>query len=168
MAEFVSGYTDREFDDIRQRWKVRFPPDLMDIYRKRRSVIEGGFDWIRTPRDEIQAMFDWPLEGMLFDVENNVFWLNAWGEKPASKSAREEIVRAAIAAAPRLIPVHGHRYIPETPYARGNPVFSVYQTDIIIYGPNLDLYIARELHKPARAVGARRIPFWTKFTDDDA
>ena len=164
----MSGYSDRELDDIRQRWKIRFPPDLMDIYRKRRSVLpKDDFDWIRTPRHQIQSMMDWPLEGMLFDVENNVFWLKEWGEKPKSKSAREEIVRAALAAAPKLIPVHGHRYIPETPHARGNPVFSVHQTDIIYYGANLADYILHETHKPRGVIPPfRRIPFWSRFEDE--
>jgi hypothetical protein len=162
----VSGYSDREFDDIRQRWKIRFPPDLMDIYRKRRSVIDSGFDWIRTPRAEIQNMFDWPLEGMLFDVKNNAFWLDEWGEKPKSRAAAEEIVRVAVTAAPRLIPVNGHRYIPETPYARGNPVFSVYQTDIIVYGADLADYVAHETHaKRASSPAKRKIPFWTHLVE---
>jgi hypothetical protein len=161
----VSGYGQQELDDIQQRWKVRFPADLIDIYRKRRSVIDNGFDWVKTPGAEIQRMMDAPLEGILFDVRENAFWLSEWGEKPKSNAAAEEIVRAAVAAAPRLIPVYSHRYLPETPFGRGNPVFSVVQTDIIVYGPNLDLYVAQEMHGTSRAIAARRIPFWTQLTE---
>jgi hypothetical protein len=163
----MTGYSDREFDDIRQRYKLRFPSDLVDIYRKRRSVIDGGFDWIKTPRHEIEEMLRWPLEGMLFDIENNVFWMPEWGERPKSKSAREEIARAMVEAAPKLIPVHGHRYIPEEPYARGNPIFSVYQTDIIYYGANLSDYILHETHKDRGVIPPfKRIRFWSRFEDD--
>ncbi len=164
----MSGYSDRELDDIRQRYKVRFPPDLLEIYRKRRSVLpKDDFDWIKTPRSAIERMLAWPLEGMLFDVENNVFWLQEWGERPKQKSAREEIVRDAIMTAPKLIPVHGHRYIPDEPHARGNPVFSVYQTDIIYYGANLADYILHETHKDRGTIPPfRRIRFWSRFEDD--
>lgn len=161
----MSGYSDRELDDIRQRYKIRFPPDLVDIYRKRRSVIDGGFDWIKTPRAEIERMLAWPLEGILFDVEHGL-WLREWGEKPRKKSAAEEVAQAAVAAAPRLIPVHGHRYIPEEPYARGNPIFSVWQMDIIVYGANLSDYILHETHKDRGVIPAsRRIRFWSQFGD---
>jgi len=34
--------------------------------------------------------------------------------------------------------------LPEEPYERGNPVFSVYQTDVIHYGANLQDWIERE------------------------
>ena len=164
MAEPVSGYSEQELEDIQQRWKLRFAPDLVDIYRKRRSVIDGGFDWTKTSHDEIQRMMDWPLEGILDDVREG-FWLNAWGEKPASAETAEETVRAAIAAAPKLIPVYGHRYLPETPKGRGNPVFSVHQSDVVVYGPNLDLYVAREVNNTERAIAARRIPFWTQLAE---
>ena len=173
----MSGYSEDELIEIQRRYNLRFPPDLADIYRERRSVIPGdGFDWIKTPRMQIERMLAWPLEGMLFDVENNVFWLSEWGERPTKKSAREEIVRAAIAAAPKLIPVFGHRYIPEEPHEHGNPIFSVYQTDIICYGVNLAFYVRAEtrgylpiepLDAPDLAPPLRRIRFWSFFIGDD-
>lgn len=161
----MSGYTDRQLDDIQGEWQVTFPPDLVEIYRERCSVIPDGFDWLDTPRAQIREMFDWPLEGLLFDLEHNALWLNDWGEKPRQASKAREIVRVAVAAAPRLIPVFGHRYIPETPHAAGNPVFSVYQSDIIFYGVDLAQYVANETGRwlpPLRS--PREIPFWSQFT----
>jgi hypothetical protein len=31
-------------------------------------------------------MFNWPLEGVLFDLEENVFWDSSWGEKSTELS----------------------------------------------------------------------------------
>jgi hypothetical protein len=163
----MNGYSDNELNDIRQRYKIRFPPDLEEIYRKRRSVIpKDDFDWIKTPRAHIERMLAWPLEGMLFDIEHNVFWLTEWGERPSKKIAREEIARAAVAAAPKLIPVHGHRYIPEEPDTHGNPIFSVHQTDIIVYGANLADYILHETHKSRGAIPPfKKIRFWSALAE---
>ena len=44
------------------------------------------------------------------------------------------------AQAPRLIPLISHRYLPETANETGNPVFSVYQSDVIHYGTDVADY----------------------------
>lgn len=54
------------------------------------------------------------------------------------------IAHQAIEQAPRLIPIAGHRYIPDAPAEAGNPIFSVYQTDIIYYGRDLFEYLENE------------------------
>lgn len=66
---------------------------------------------------------------------------------------------------PRLIPVYGHRYLPAFPSEAGNPVYSVYQTDIICYGNDLLTYLCREFKiAPYRSSFQRsklkQIPFW--------
>src|SRR5207245_1362409 len=48
-----------------------------------------------------------------------------------------------------LIPVCSQRYLPDDPPLAGNPVFSIYQTDIIIYGRNLWDYFRHEFDKEA-------------------
>jgi hypothetical protein len=45
---------------------------------------------------------------------------------------------------PTLIPIYAHRYLPAQPVLAGNPVFSVYQTDIMHYGNDLASYFAHE------------------------
>jgi hypothetical protein len=49
-----------------------------------------------------------------------------------------------VARAPILIPVYSHRFIPAALSEAGNPVFSVYQTDIIHYGLDLPSYLHAE------------------------
>jgi hypothetical protein len=119
-------------------------------------------------------MLAWPLTGILFDVEEAGLWWPEWGERPPSEAERAEVVTAVVATAPRLIPIYSHRYIPEEPHEAGNPVFSVYQSDIILYGTNLENYLENEFSTPLRyeIVGeAKRIRFWSDAVDrawDDA
>lgn len=57
-----------------------------------------------------------------------------------------------------------HRFIPDTPAAAGNPVFSIVQTDIIHYGSDLADYFAREFGVPRPSWAAqapKEIPFWS-------
>ena len=68
-----------------------------------------------------------------------------------------------VAAAPRLIPIYGHRMMPDEPQEPGNPVFSVHQTDIIHYGFDLADYLRHEFGLPGREPWPERvrpIRFW--------
>jgi len=137
-------------------YAIRFPPDLRAflmvglpiahtfIALDGRSREIRFVDWRGGTHEHILDRLGWPLEGMCFDIEHNAFWLDAWGERPADLVGACERARQAVAAAPRLIPIYGHRYIPATPHERDNPVFSVYQTDIIYYGRSLTDYLANE------------------------
>jgi hypothetical protein len=69
----------------------------------------------------------WPSEGIAFDIEHNIFWLDAWGPKPDGLQGAIEIARHHVMAAPTLIPVYSHRYLPAEPVLAGNPVFSVHE-----------------------------------------
>jgi hypothetical protein len=63
----------------------------------------------------------------------------------------------------KLIPIYGHRMMPDEPHLPGNPVFSVYQTDIIYYGYDLADYLRHEFHLPGREPWPERvraIRFW--------
>jgi hypothetical protein len=160
----MPGYTQDQLDDAQARYGLRFPPDLVDFYREQR--IQGGWDWTRDEQ-KIRSMLAWPFEGLLFDIEHNTFWLPDWGERPESAEARAEVLRAALSFAPKLIPLFSHRYIPETPHEGGNPVFSVYQSDIIHYGADLHDYLDRERYGASKPwPGAiKRIPFWTDIVE---
>jgi hypothetical protein len=48
-------------------------------------------------------------------------------------------------AAPQLIPVIGHRYLLAEPCAAGNPVLSVYQSDLVVYGEDLRDFLLHDL-----------------------
>ncbi len=165
----MSGYTPTELDDVQAKWKLRFPPDLLEIYRQRRHVVEGrGFDWVTSPDRTIWKAIVFPLRGYRTYAHRGQ-WSAEWGPRPPTPRGAEMRMKEILAAAPKLIPICGHRCIPETPHEAGNPVFSVFWTDIIVYGADLANYVRRETdrfvplsHEP------KEIPFWSaavRFSD---
>lgn len=79
-----------------------------------------------------------------------------------------EICKYEIKNVPKLIPIFSHRYIPSQPHEACNPIFSVYQTDIVYYGENLTSYLKLEFKiEGYREVDSRaaikEIRFWPKI-----
>ncbi len=142
----MMGYSSSELAQIQAQWKVRFPPDLVDLLRRRRPLLEGpgSFDWLGSDASHIQDRFDWPFEGLWFDVQHNDLWWPEWGDKPSTPPEQRARLKEVLAGVPKLIPLSGHRYLPAEPCEVGNPVFSVYQADIICYGADLQDWIDRE------------------------
>jgi hypothetical protein len=168
-----AGYTQSELDDIQAKWKLRFPPDLIAILLERRRVIDLGerfqsFDWLEAADSVITDALNWPFEGFLFDVWNGSWWPE-WGEMPSSPELQKERLKEIFARAPKLIPVYGHRYIPEEPKEAGNPIFSVWQMDVICYGADLSDYIALETRAPTVPSGETKplkcIDFWSRAVE---
>ncbi|MBW8860507.1 MAG: SMI1/KNR4 family protein [Caulobacter sp.] len=159
------SYTVAELDAAEARFGFTFPPDLRAMLLKHR--IAAALDWSRD-HEKIAESFAWPYEGLLFDVENNGLWWPEWGPRPGDPAERAAALRRAVDAAPKLIPVYGHRYIPETPHEAGNPVLSVYQADIIVYGTTLDDYLRHEFDWKVDVASPPRlkiIPFWSEVVE---
>jgi hypothetical protein len=57
--------------------------------------------------------------------------------------------------APKLIPINGHRMMPDRLRSAGNPVRSIYQTEIIFYGFDLDDCLRHELPSLERLIVKR-------------
>lgn len=198
-TRWLGGLSDAKIDGIGRRWSLTFPPDYRLFLRQLHSVdrpmagarytahVEGGkpsnlvpverpsfYNWL-TDVDALRDRLEWPTEGLLFDVEYSGLWLPSWGDKPADVDARAERVRVLVAAAPRLIPVLGHRFLLAEPCVAGNPVLSIYQSDIIVYGADLRSYlliecagllgldrekVSRERAAIGRMAPYAAIPFW--------
>ena len=166
-----SGLTDSEVELTQSKYGFQFPPDLRELLQHALPIGPMFPNWRDERDDLIKEQLSWPLEGILFDIERNGFWMEEWGPKPNDSAAAFEIARQAVARAPRLIPVYGHRYIPDEPQLAGNPVFSAHQTDIIYYGGNLAHYFANEFRpgvyrwseEHERTV--RKIRFWSRLVD---
>jgi hypothetical protein len=164
MATIVwtHGYSVAELDRAQEWFQLTFPPDLIALLRDRRPV--NGPDW--NDETSIPPYLARPFEGLLFDVEENGLWWPEWGHRPEVKSARAEVLRGVLDRAPLLIPIMGHRYLAATPNTPGNPVFSVYQSDVIHYGADLDDYLYREEngwdHRPWPE-SVREIDFWSEL-----
>jgi len=161
---WADGYSQSELDAAQEKYGLAFPPDLIALFLERRPVL--GYDW-RSDDEKIREMLRWPLEGLLFDVENNALWWEEWGERPNTPSARSEIVEKVVMDAPPLIPLVSHRYIPAEPHKAGNPVFSIYQSDVVYYGSDLANYFEREFvdHDHPLGENIRQIQFWSDLVD---
>src|SRR5688572_24312832 len=140
----AAGLTEVELDAVEGRFQIQFPPDLRALLGVAMPVglaeVEGSGtfpDWRSDNGRGIRERLEWPWEGIAFDIERNGFWWDAWGAKPARLEEAIAVAREQVGAAPKLIPIYSHRFIPAEPLLAGNPVLSVYQTDIISYGKNL-------------------------------
>ena len=169
-VEFEKGLSESEIKETESKHKFHFPPDLKELLKFLLPISKNWVNWRNDSEDEIKQRFNWVYKGIYFDIERNVFWLQDWGDKPTDLNEAFEIARLNIQKAPKLIPIFSHRYIPERPHLKGNPVFSVHQTDII-YGDNLEDYFNNEFHfffgggVAKLNKTARRIKFWTDLLD---
>ena len=148
-VKFHSGLTQAEILRIQETFGFKFPPDLKHLLQTALPVSEGFCNWRQAliseaVAGEIRVRLRWPLEGMLFDIKENKFWAESWGQKPELIAEQCSVAEMNFSRYPTLIPVYSHRYIPDEPTIHDNPVFSVYQMDIIYYGYNLATYLASE------------------------
>ena len=165
------GLTDTEIHAAQVRWGLEFPPDMRLFLRVMHREAEGEarfFDW---RKDDVDARIRAAIDGVLFDVEENGHpGHDAWGERPSTRDGMMarlvEVSRAA-----KLIPLRGHRFLVGEPCAPGNPVLSIHQTDVIVYGDDLRGYMLHELFGDATSCAGgeplldrwRQIPFWGAF-----
>lgn len=138
------GLSDAELHACECEFDIRFPDDLPGFLKCALPVADRFPDWRNGSREDLRSWLDLPVEGILFDVEQNDFWLPEWGDRPKELDLAKDVVRQLVASAPKLIPIYAHRVIPDCPTNAGNPVFSVHQTDIICYGCDLREYFIHE------------------------
>src|SRR5262249_18265818 len=129
---------------VERRYAFTFPPDLRAFVQTGLPCSQGFPNWRTGPEEALRDSLEWPLEGICFYIEHNGFWMDDWGIRPASLDEAFRLARLKVANAPVLIPVYGHRYMPDEPSLSGNPVMSVWQTDIIYYGCDLASYLEHE------------------------
>jgi hypothetical protein len=162
-----AGLTDHERKVVEGRYGFRFPPDLAEFLATGLPLGDDFPDW-RRPTAAIQEQLDWPLEGILFDIEHSSFWLPEWGARPAELERAKAIATERVGGAPRLIPISGHRYLVSEPCEAGNPVLSVHQTDIIWYGSDLASYFEAEYGAGYSSIdfeAIRSVRFWSRMVE---
>jgi hypothetical protein len=166
-TKWQAGLRPGQIEAAEQKWGLQFPSDYRQFlsvlnapdrgmycvgwsddppYGLQEEEVDGSsfFDW-QTADEEISDALDWPLEGLLFDVKENSLWPDSWGEQPDIDDAVRQKVTALVSAAPKLIPITGHRYLLANITGAGNPVLSVWQSDIIYYGSTLREFLLLEL-----------------------
>lgn len=161
---FARGYSAWELEDAQSRHQLTFPPDLLDYYSRSRRVTAKGYDWTHD-HEAIVTALKWPLDGLLFDLREDDRWIEAWGPRPEDRAEQEVRLTQLVASAPRLIPLTGHRYLCGEPHSSGNPVLSVYQSDIIYYAPTLADFVGSKGGHVAVDARPKRIAFWSDVID---
>jgi hypothetical protein len=174
-VSFDAGLTTDEVQQVEQTFGFRFPPDLQTFLQAALPVSDGFIPWRWGLRNsdiahQITKRLQWPVEGIVFDVKENSFWLPQWGTRPSDKWQQEAVVRQQLAGGPPLIPIYSHRYLPALPSEPGNPVFSVHGTDIIYYGYDLFSYFVNEFKLHYHPIGQapakpKHIAFWSDFDE---
>jgi len=158
------GLTEPEFAAVEERFGFEFADDHRALLAEVLPAGPSWPDWRNGDELELRRSAAWPVDGVLFDVQNNCFWHESWGERPSGDDAAVEQAKAHLAIVPRMIPVYSHRCLPAGRGSFGNPVLSMYQTDIIYYGFDLLDYVAHEFYvrdpdRPWRH--PKPIPFWS-------
>ena len=171
-VRFEAGLSETELEKVQELCAVRFPPDLAAFLRRAVPIENRYGGWFpnwRGRSQDLRPSFERPLEGILFDVKRNDFWAPSWGSRPTELRQALAKTKAVVNAAPKLIPVCSHRYIPSEPSLSGNPVLSVVQTDIIRYGDDLASYFHAEFGVPLPESHSlpppRRIRFWDELLE---
>ena len=168
------GLSDSELATAQEEAGAAFPPDLCELLTATLPTGPEFPDWRNRAGDAMDEWRAWLLDGIHFDVLHNVFWPRGWPARPDSPAESRQIVAERLAEAPALIPICAHRGIPNEPLEAGNPVFSVWQTDIIIYGNDLADYLWHEFDNDSWTASwsdegppERTIRFWTAMLNSD-
>ena len=177
-VELDKGLSESELTEVEKEFDFNFPEDLRTFLQIKLPVSNGFVHWryglnSKKGKRAIRERLDWPLEGMLFDIKENNFWLKEWGIKPIEFEEQKIIASTNFLKSPKLIPIYSHRYIPSKPKEMGNPIFSVYQMDIIYYGFDLADYLVNEftitLTKDfGKIKEPKHIEFWSKMVEMNA
>lgn len=165
---FDKGLTNSEITVIQNNYGFVFPPDLRLLLQTEMPISGNFVDWRRINKKHLEEKLNWPLEGICFDIKHNNFWMQEFGTKPETFEEAFEVVKKYLTNVPKLIPIYGHRYLPDQPNEVGNPVLSIYQTDIIYYGSDLNNYFRNELasaNKFGSLGKVKPVPFWSKIAD---
>jgi hypothetical protein len=166
----VEGVSSVEIASIEAEIGFRLPEDFAYLFQHLQDPGRVFFPWSNFKKQKYDDMIRWVLKGIEFDIDHNKFWLDRWGKRPTALSAALDVARKDFETWPKLLPIHSHRFLAAEPCRRGNPVFSLWQTDIIYYGiyygADLAHYLVHEfidhdyaLHTHAQSI--QRIPVWS-------
>lgn len=160
---------DAAIDDAERGFGLRFGPDHRLLLRVLHSTTPrqrgfhygsatelseysrpGFYDWVRDEPQIRTAMrrvtggidLDRAADGVGRNEAGNAIWPAGWGDRPTTFADRRAKVQALFDAAPKLIPICGHRHVVA---GESSAVLSVVGTDIVIYGRDLRDYLLQEL-----------------------
>lgn len=161
------GMTENEITKAEDFYGIEFPQDMKELLMNFVPISNNFYNWNDYSEEnitKIKKMLEWPFEGIIFDIENNDFWLEEFGEYPENKEDKIQMFENYRNQIPKLIPIFSHRYVVSGKDA-DYPIISVYQTDIIYYGSNLLEYFKHEFNHTHNITNVKEIPFWNQIID---
>ncbi|CAK9224942.1 unnamed protein product, partial [Sphagnum troendelagicum] len=164
QVPIAEGLSDGEFDRIEATFALTFPPDLKGILQEGLPVGAAFPNWRTGNFEQLRTRIDLPCAGLLHEVALGRFWWKTWGRRPAETQHAVQIASAALRAAPILIPMCGHCYIPCSPNQAGNPIFFVYQKEVVYCGYDVADFFDRELFLLHACMDPLEAPDWGEET----
>ena len=160
-TRWMARFADRDIDALERQHGVDFPADyrafLAILGGTDRPALRYGFEGAALKYQGKRYVFpDWlddavltkpfnsVLEDLLFDVEKNNIWLDSWGARPDTPDDRRRIVAGLMDRAPKVIPVHGHRFMVAGAEQSPAPVLSGVQSDFILYASSIEDVLIRD------------------------
>jgi hypothetical protein len=155
------GLHSQILDEVEAALTIKLPDDLRIMMQ---IVADPGCCLLpdRSPQKQAEIA-EWVKRGIRRDVENGL-WLNSWGNPEETAEGRAARFSAEFPHWPRLVSVYGHRFLPIEPCRPGNPLFSIMQSDIVVYGANLANWLEAEFLGPSFIKEPERdILIWSDF-----
>lgn len=170
------GLSEAELRRAEETFGLAFPPLLREVLAlvhpvPRQIAPQPGIyqapsqvpDWRLRDVERTRTLIGIPADGVLFDVEENDFWWNAWGPRPEATPERLTVAKRELARVPGLIPLFGHLCVSASD---DSPVFSLIQTRVSLYAVTLadlgdDEARTAAVQSATWPVGT--VPFWSEL-----
>jgi hypothetical protein len=161
------GLSDAEIASLGERLRFQFPPDVRLLLQTKLPLHPDCPNWRSDTTERLRDWLDWPRKGICFDIEKNGIWSEEdWGKKPAAIAEALAVARRKLDETPVLIPLFNNQYLPAEPLEEGNPVFSIQQSELMLWGNSLPAWLEKRFGVPNPYPVPdvpRAIRFWSGF-----
>lgn len=107
-----NGLSNEELDCAEDVWGAPFPDDYRSFLRHLHCLgPDDGFPDLRRGSGWVRGLQDERREWLVDACAQEDLWLPGWGPRPDTLADRLEYIRERISAAPRLLPLYGHRFL---------------------------------------------------------
>ena len=158
---FETGLSVKEISRVEHTYGFRFPEFYRDFLTVALPVNRGFPNWRSESETSLRRQIKKPVDGVLFDVQHNGFWLDQWGPRPREVKASIQIATEYATKAPPLVPIRANDYCPTPSPGQGEVVLRVRQTDIRPVADGIASYLASLFAKRPPLATPQCVPFWS-------